>query len=107
MNRYQKIEQLRNESPYVATIGDKYYNTVFYPEVGALETDIYVETEFTDRLDRLAFQFYGDVTLYWIIALSNPNKVGFGSLFIPVGTQLSIPTNISGFIDSYNRLNEL
>ena len=90
MNRYNSITKIRNTNEFVGTLGD-----------------IYVETEWGDRLDRLAFQFYGDVTLYWIIALSNPNKVGFGSLFIPVGTQLSIPTNISGFIDSYNRLNEL
>ena len=50
MNRYQKIEQIRNENQFVATIGDLYYNTVSYPEVGARESDIYVETEFGDRL---------------------------------------------------------
>ena len=106
MNRYQKIEQLRNENPFVATIGDKYYNTVFYPEVGPLETDIYLETEFGDRLDALAFQFYGDVTLYWIISCRNPNEINFGSLYLPPGSIIAVPQNVNSIIDSYNILNE-
>ena len=107
MNRYNNIRELRNENEFVGTLGDLYYRTTYYPEVGPSETDIYVETEFTDRLDRLAFQFYGDVTLYWIIAIANPNVISFGSLFPPVGSQLRIPVDISGIIDSYNRLNAL
>jgi hypothetical protein len=55
----------------------------------------------------LANQFYQDVTLYWIISAANPNSIKFGSITIPTGTQLRIPTNISGIIDSYNRLNSL
>ena len=107
MNRYNKIEKLRNTNEFVGAIGNLYYRTVYYPEVGPSETDIYVETEFGDRLDRLAFQFYGDVTLYWIIAIANPNALSFGALFPPIGSQLRIPVNISGIIASYNRLNEL
>ena len=71
------------------------------------ESDIYVECEFGDRLDLLANQFYGDVTLYWIIAIANPDIMGFGALFPPVGAQLRIPIDISGIIDSYKDLNEL
>ena len=107
MNRYNNIKQIRNENSNVGTIGDLYYRTVSYPEIEPQETDIYVETEWGDRLDLLAFQFYGDVTLYWIIALANPNNVGFGTLFVPRGTQLRIPINISNIVDAYNRLNEL
>ena len=107
MNRYETIQEIRNENPYVGTLGDKYYDTVSYPEVGASEKDIYVETEFGDRLDLLANQFYGDVTLYWIISIANPNVMSLGSISPPPGTQLRIPVNISGIIDSYNRLNAL
>ena len=106
MNRYQNIKELRNEDRFVGTIGDKYYTTVFYPEVGARESDIYVETEFGDRLDALAFQFYGDVTLYWIISIRNPNQVNFGSLYLPPGSVIAIPQNVSSIVDSYNILNE-
>ena len=51
MNRYDTIEEIRNENPFTGTIGDLYYTTVSYPEVGASERDIYIESEFGDRLD--------------------------------------------------------
>ena len=105
MNRYQNIKVLRNENRFVGTIGDKYYTTVFYPEIGAHESDIYIESEFGDRLDSLAYQFYGDVTLYWIISCRNPNKINFGSLFLNPGSQLAIPVDISSIISSYNQIN--
>ena len=107
MNRYSSIPQIRNTNEFVGTLGDRYYRTVFYPEIGPSESDIYVETEFGDRLDLLANQFYGDVTLYWIISISNPDVISLGSISPPPGTQLRIPVNISGIIDSYNRLNAL
>ena len=107
MNRYKDIIQIRNTNEFVGTLGNRYYRTVFYPEVGPTESDIYVETEFGDRLDLLANQFYGDVTLYWIISIANPNVINLGSISPPPGTQLRIPVNISGIIDSYNRLNAL
>tara|TARA_R110002012_G_scaffold309988_1_gene517422 strand:- start:208 stop:531 length:324 start_codon:yes stop_codon:yes gene_type:complete len=107
MNRYETIQEIKNENPYVGTIGDKYYDTVYYPEVGASEEDIYVETEFGDRLDALAYQFYGDVTLWWIISIRNPNKVNFGSIYLSPGSQIAIPQNISDIVDEYRNLNEL
>ena len=107
MNRYQNIQIIRNENEFVGTIGDQYYRTVYYPEIEPQETDIYVETEFGDRLDSLANRFYGDVSLYWIISICNPNVLDFGSLFPPVGAQLRIPVNINGIISSYNQLNAL
>ena len=107
MNRYNSIQQIRNTNEFVGPIGDLYYRTTYYPEIEPRESDIYVETEFGDRLDSLANQFYGDVTLYWIIAIANPDIMGFGALFPPVGAQLRIPVDISGIIDSYKDLNEL
>ena len=106
MDRYQDIKILRNEDRFVGTIGDKYYNTVFYPEVGARESDIYVETEWGDRLDLLANQFYNNVTLWWIISIRNPNKVNFGSVFLTPGSIIAIPVDIGGIVDSYVNLNE-
>ena len=106
MNRYQNIQIIRNENEFVGTIGDQYYRTVYYPEIEPQETDIYIETEFGDRLDLLANQFYQDVTLYWIIAIANPNKVNMGSLFLTEGSQIRIPVNIQQIVDSYNLLNQ-
>ena len=105
MNRYANIQKLRNKNEFVGTLGTQYYGFVEYPEVPIKETDIWVETEFGDRLDLLANQFYQDVTLYWIIAIANPNKVNMGSLFLPPGSQIRIPTDIVNIVDSYNVLN--
>ena len=107
MNRYQNIKKIRNENEFVGTIGDQYYRTNYYPQIEPQESEIYVETEFGDRLDLLANQFYGDVTLYWIIAIANPNSVNFGSISIPTGTQLRIPVDINGIVSRYNQLNAL
>lgn len=107
MRRYSNIQQVKNTNENVGTLGSVYYKTNSYPEISLSENDIYVVTEFGDRLDLLANQFYGDVTLYWIIASANPDKVNFGSIFVTEGTQLRIPTDVSEIVDNYNRLNRL
>ncbi len=107
MKRYATIQTLRNTNENVGTLGTVYYRNAKYPEIPLSENDIYVLTDFGDRLDLLANQFYSDVTLYWIIAAANPNKVSFGSLFVDEGTQLRIPINISSIVDSYIELNSL
>ena len=55
----------------------------------------------------MANQFYGDSTLYWIIASANPNQIDFGSIFIKEGNQLRIPTGLNEILRSYKFLNEL
>lgn len=107
MERYQNIQQIKNINPNVGTLGTPYYKPNFYPLIPLDSSDIYVLTSFDDRLDLLAHQFYGDVKLYWIIAIANPDVIDFGSLFIKEGTQLRIPTNVVNIIGEYNRLNSL
>ena len=105
MNRYSSIKKLRNTNEFVGTLGTQYYTNPTYPEIPTSESDIWVETEWGDRLDKLAFQFYNDVNLYWIISIANPNKINMGSITVPIGSQIRIPTNITSIVDSYNVLN--
>ena len=107
MGRYSNISKLKNTNENVGNIGSTYFKTTFYPEIPLSENDIYVLTDFGDRLDLLANQFYRDISLYWIITSANPNKVNFGSISIPPGTQLRIPININDIIISYNNLNKI
>jgi len=107
MKRYADITKLRNTNENVGTLGTSYYKPNFYPEIPLSENDIYVITEFGDRLDLLANQFYQDVTMYWIIAAANPDVINFGSLFIAEGTQLRIPVNINDILRSYKNLNDV
>ena len=106
MDRYNGVKILRNKNQFVGTPNTQYYNGVTYPLIPNSETDIWIETEFGDRLDNLANQFYGDVTLYWIISIANPNKINMGSFTLPVGSQIRVPTQITRIIDSYNVLNK-
>jgi hypothetical protein len=98
MNRYQDIKILKNLQ------GRDYYATVRYPEIPLSESDVYVITTDGDRFDTLAQQYYQDSSLWWIISIANTD-LKQNSLFIPVGTQLRIPTNLTSILDSYFNLN--
>ena len=106
MNRYSTIDKIKNKNPNVGIPNTPYYTNVTYPEIPSSVDDIWVETEWGDRLDLLANQFYKDPTLYWIIACANPNKVNFGSLYLKIGSQIRIPTNIVEIVDNYRVLNK-
>lgn len=99
MNRYQGVPMLINPT------GKRYLSTVKYPAVPLSETDIYIIANFGDRLDLIADDYYSDVTLYWILQIANPNGLPSDSLYVPAGTQLRIPMDISNIIQAYNALN--
>jgi len=103
MNRYQDIKILSDSS---VKPGVRFYATVRYPEIPLSENDIYVITAEGDRLDLLAQQYYGDVSLYWIISAAN-NELTKNSLFVPEGTQVRIPTDTGQIIAQFNILNSL
>ena len=107
MNRYSDIRIIKNTNPNVGTLNTPYYRPTFYPEIELNESDIYVITTFGDRLDLLAFQFYNDTSLYWIIAAANPNVVDFGSLFITEGSQIRIPANPLPILTTFRSINSL
>ena len=64
-------------------------STTIYSTIPESDSDIHVITQSGDRLDHLAHQFYGDVSLWWYIAKAN-NLV---FMTIPVGTSLRIPSS--------------
>jgi hypothetical protein len=97
MNRYINIPQTKINGKLV-------YKTVRYPEVPLSPEDIYVYTQQGDRFDVLALQFYQDSSLWWIIAIGNP-QVTLGSLLIPSGIQLRIPAFPSTVINDYKTIN--
>lgn len=98
MNRYQNITLTKYNST-----GSQYYLNNLYPDVEYTEEDNYVITTLGDRLDLLANNFYGDSSLWWIIA--SANALSGDSLYPPVGMQLRIPTDIRTILDSYKVIN--
>ena len=98
MNRYINIPQTKIKGKLV-------YKTVRYPEVPLSSEDIYVYTQQGDRFDVLAKQYYQDSSLWWVIAIGNP-QVTLGSLLIPSGLQLRIPAFPSNVVNAYNTINK-
>lgn len=97
MNRYNNIPQTKIKGKLV-------YKTVRYPEVPLSSEDIYVYTQQGDRFDILAKQFYQDSSLWWVIAIGNP-QVTLGSLIIPEGIQLRIPAFPANVVNTYKTIN--
>lgn len=95
-----------NNPTILRTSGGKpYYKGKVYPSIPLSETDVYVVTTIGDRLDLLAYQYYRDVNLWWIISVAN-NNVTKGSLFPAPGTQLRIPTDVSSVTRLFNDFNQ-
>ena len=107
MSRYNSISITNNENPNVANIGARYYVTNSYPEIPLKANDVYAITEFGDRLDILANLFYGDSSLYWVIASANPDSVPNDSLSLKGGIQLRIPADINSVLNNYSIVNSL
>lgn len=84
--------------------GRRYYKTTLYPKIEPSESDYYIYSSEEDRLDLLAQTYYGDSTLWWII--STANNVPHDGLFVPPGTQLRIPTNVSFILEEFRTLNQ-
>jgi hypothetical protein len=100
MNRYQNPIIL--DTPYT---NRPYYKGKFYPNIPLSESDIYVITTVGDRLDSLAYTYYSDSTLWWVVSMAN-NNITKGTLYPTPGTQLRIPTNIGSVLDLYNKFNQ-
>ena len=63
------------------------HHTHKLPVLNLLNEDIFVVTQEGDRLDNLAFQFYGNQHLWWYIAHAN----NLTTMNVEIGTQLRIP----------------
>jgi len=85
--------------------GKPYYKGRVYPNIPLSETDVYIITTIGDRLDLLAYQYYRDTNLWWIISAAN-NNVTKGLLFPTPGIQLRIPTDVNSIMRLFNDFNQ-
>lgn len=104
-SRYQTIPTMKSDTGITSTSGKNMYVPTYYPNIEPQENDDYILTNITDRLDNIAFDFYGDATLWWVIATSN-NLAG-DSIYPPAGVYLRIPKDLSNVITKYNELNNI
>jgi hypothetical protein len=100
MDRYNNTPILKTEYT-----DRPYYKVKFYPNIPLAESDVYVITTIGDRLDSLAYSYYNDSTLWWIISAANDN-ITKGALYPEPGTQLRIPTDLNTVLNLYEQFNQ-
>ena len=101
-NLYKTIGVKRNKLSKII-----YFTNAFYPEIEPTSEDLYIITSWEDRLDLLAYDYYGDETLWWIIRRANPDVTKRDSFFIKTGVQIRIPdpNNTTFLINEFERIN--
>jgi hypothetical protein len=97
MSRYNSTETIKDKT------GSRYKATTIFPVVNIRPDDIYIVTTTIERLDKLAYTFYDDVSLWWIIAAAN--GIGKGTFIVPSETRLRIPSknNIQDIVIATNK----
>lgn len=84
--------------------GTTYKRNVIYPDIPLDQNDVYVISQFGDRYDTLAQEFYKDSELWWII--SSANNYQKGSLNVTPGIQLRIPADKTSAIQLFEEVNK-
>ena len=79
--------------------GKRVYRSKIYPQIPLSDNDTYVATETGDRLDTLAYQYYNDSSLWWIIA--SANNIHNAPLGFVDGTILRIPQNYIEILNNF------
>lgn len=87
MERYRATSIRRTED------GKDFYSSQILPDIPRRPEDTIITTESGQRLDRIAFRYYDDAKLWWVIAAAN--NLGRGDWSVPEGIQLRIPQNLS------------
>ena len=91
VKRYQNSRLLENIKK-IDSQGKEYHvrrlSTIMYPEF-LTDNDTQIISQDGDRLDLLAKEFYGDETLWYVIARAN--NLGKGSMYVPPGEIIRIP----------------
>ena len=83
MSRYTTTKQIKDEN------GTRKASTTIFPSMPSRAEDIFVKITSPERLDLLAYRFYGDASKWRMIASSN--GLGKGTLFVPENTTVRIP----------------
>lgn len=104
MDRYEDIPIIQTKPTVQYPKVIRYRESVRYPDIPLSENDVYLYTIRGDRLDNLAYQFYKDPSLWWILSVANPDLPN-DSLYPTIGYQLRIPTNVYDILNDYKRLN--
>tara|TARA_R110001632_G_scaffold121319_2_gene234014 strand:- start:977 stop:1279 length:303 start_codon:yes stop_codon:yes gene_type:complete len=97
MDRYQ------HNRPIIKKDNKRIQGQTLYPPIIPKSTDLYIVSRDGQRLDTLANEYYQDPRMWWVLAQAN-NITG-GTLFVPPGTQLRIPKDVTSINTDLQKLN--
>ena len=83
--------------------GERVRIPTLYPEIPLSDSDQFIFPKDGDRLDNIAFKYYGDASLWWIIAKAN--ELGKGRTILNPNFQIRVPGNHTKIIADFNNLN--
>lgn len=81
-------------SPYHATtLYGQFLDIINYRAISKLSDDVYYEIDrtYSNRPDLLAFDLYGDASLWWVFAARNPNVIRDPIFDFLPGVKIYIP----------------
>jgi len=92
-----------NIGTYKGIDGKVIYLPTQYPKLAPTNEDYYIITKDQDRLDLIAYDFYGDSTLWWVVAMAN--DLPGDTMFPPLGFQLRVPANLDSALNAFDNSN--
>ena len=97
MSRYSSTPRKINKK------GQRVLVSTLYPTIPLTDSDQFVYPKDGSRLDNLAFKFYNDASLWWVIAQAN--GLGKGRTILNPNFQIRIPGNGEKILSDYDKLN--
>lgn len=90
-------------SPYVnTTLFDNFLDVANFPTIPKNPDDVLfqVNKTYQFRPDLLAYDLYGDASLWWVFALRNPNTVKDPIFDMRIGNKIYLPkkTTLAGIV---------
>ena len=82
--------------------GKRVFKPTIYPKIPIKDSDVFIYPKFGDRLDNLAYKYYKDTTLWWIIAKAN--GLDEAHIGLTPDEQIRIPIDITPIINELKRL---
>jgi len=96
--RYKNTPIKRNAT------GDRVYKTTYYPKIPIRDNDSFRYFPRGTRFDNIAYKYYGDSALWWVITLAN--GVTNADVQVDPLKEYRIPTEIVPIIADFKSLNE-
>ena len=97
------MDRYKYNTPKIKKDSRKIQGQTIYPPIMPKSTDLYIVVRDGQRMDTLANEYYGDPSMWWIIAQAN--NVSKGTLFLRPGSQIRIPQDISNIDTQLRKVN--